>query len=189
MLYAFRNASAHLARHRQALMPTAALIAIALLIFSAAPGYAFDLLGKQNTTLASNKANPLIAQASFLPEEQAFVFSYSLEDNQIELRWEMPDHYYLYQERFAFADTQRLPLNVFFSPAELKFDELFGRETLVHYNLAKVRLPLNADTPKQTITLQYQGCADTGLCYPPQTRTLLVDLAAMQISAKGISIE
>lgn len=155
----------------------------------AAPGYAFSLLGGQSSLLAESSpaANSPIALAAndeFLPAHEAFHFSYSLGDNQLELRWDIADHYYLYQERFAFNQGSQAKLTPFYSPAELKFDELFGRETLVHYNLAKVRIPLDKDQPTQAITLSYQGCADAGLCYPPQNQTLLVNLATRQVSAQ-----
>lgn len=159
-------------------------------LWLAAPGHAFDLLGTQNSPLANNTSTTqVLAQEEFLPVDEAFRFSYQLQDDQLELRWDLADHYYLYQERFTFSAENNAQPKPFYSPAELKFDELFGRETLVHYGLAKVRINLNQSGAPQEINLSYQGCADAGLCYPPQTRKLRVNTSVSPATIQLVSAQ
>ncbi len=160
------------------------LILAACALWLAAPSQAFDLLGSKSTPLANSTGTALV-QDEFLPVDDAFRFSYQLHNGQLELRWDIADHYYLYQERFAFNLSGQAKPTPFYSPAELKLDELFGRETLVHYGLAKVRINLHTTNTPQEISLSYQGCADAGLCYPPQTRTLLVDTSTNKVEIEA----
>ena len=50
-----------------------------------------------------------------------------------------------------------------------KHDEFFG-DVEVYYGVLDVRLPLdNPDNRPLRLQVGYQGCADKGLCYPPET--------------------
>jgi thiol:disulfide interchange protein DsbD len=136
--------------------------------------------------LALLLALPLFAQAvegELLEPEQAFRFSArALDANTLEVRYQIADGYYLYRDRFKF---QVEPANVTlgtpqFPAGQVKQDEYFGRVETYHQN-AVIRLPLTRPgTGPQTITLKAvsQGCADAGLCYPPQTYTAKLDLPA-----------
>jgi Thiol:disulfide interchange protein len=85
--------------------------------------------------------------------------------------------YYLYRHRFAFktepADialgTAQLP------PGEAKHDEYFG-DVEVYHGILDVDIPRPAnDSRPFTLVVSYQGCADKGLCYPPETERLSID--------------
>lgn len=98
----------------------------------------------------------------------------------IEVRWQIAPGYYLYRHR-----TQVEPLGGFTAgtlqiPAGQKHhDEFFG-DVETYRGELKVSLPGSASANAEHIALRikYQGCADIGLCYPPQTRTLNVRLPA-----------
>jgi thiol:disulfide interchange protein DsbD len=58
-------------------------------------------------------------------------------------------------------------------PAGEKHDDEHFGPTVVYRGLLEAELPLNQlPKGKYSLTVSYQGCADAGLCYPPQTRTL-----------------
>ena len=122
--------------------------------------------------------------AKFLPVERAFqVDARALDADTVSVRWIAADGYYLYRHRFGFevtapdgveAGEAQLP------PGKKHTDEFFG-DVEVYYGEFEARLPIfRADRDKMdvTLTLSYQGCADAGLCYPPDTRTLTVRLPA-----------
>ncbi|MDO4708735.1 MAG: protein-disulfide reductase DsbD [Pseudomonadota bacterium] len=98
----------------------------------------------------------------------------------IEVRWQIAPGYYLYRHR-----TQVEPLGGFAAGAlqipagEKHHDEFFG-DVETYRNELKVSLPGSASASAERIALRikYQGCADIGLCYPPQTRTVNVRLPA-----------
>ena len=119
-------------------------------------------------------ANNPFAQPDFLPVNKAFVFSAEpLPSGETRLQWKIADTYYLYQKRFKFdgldpAKTPVLPQGLEHS------DEFFGA-TQVYRDSVAIVIP--AGTSGQ-VKVSWQGCADAGLCYPPQSQT--VDLGGAQ---------
>lgn len=119
--------------------------------------------------------NSLAAQDEFLPVGQAFIPSYSIAQGKLLLHWAIADAYYLYEERFKFSSDQGLALVPSYTPGKMKYDELFERETMVHYHEVTASIDLANINQPFVLKLEYQGCADAGLCYPPQKKTLAID--------------
>ena len=120
--------------------------------------------------------------------------------NTVEVSWQITPGYYLYKSKISVStNTPNVQLGMLALPTgELKYDEFFG-ESEVYHDDVFARLPLARATPDAMnleLEVKYQGCADGGLCYPPQTRTLNIalpmattmsDLAAMPSSAAPVS--
>src|SRR5262249_12227715 len=114
-------------------------------------------------------------EPEFLSVDQAFVFSAELaSDGSLHAQWQMPDGYYLYRHRFGFTVPDGSPFALGepeIPQGKTKTDEFFG-EVQVYYHAISARIPVTrtgaGDVFDANIT--YQGCADRGLCYPPQTR-------------------
>ena len=123
-------------------------------------------------------------EEDFLLPDQAFQLSAeSLEPDSVLLRWKIAEGYYLYKSKFKFSsEDPGVTLSaVDFPPAEIKDDEFFGR-TEIYRGPLEIPLPVqssNSQARELELTAVYQGCADAGLCYPPQIRTLKVALAAV----------
>lgn len=125
---------------------------------------------------------PLLAQAvlgadlfkkpDFLPVGQAFMFSSEhLDSGETRLYWQIADGYYLYQKRLKFeglSADQRPSL----PPGEDHDDEYFGPQQVYRQGL-ELTIPASASGQ---LKVGWQGCADAGLCYPPQSQT--IDLGA-----------
>ena len=133
-------------------------------------------------------AEALQQQSEFLPVREAYQLDGALtRDGALRLYWQITDGYYLYQHAFKVrslnGDTPA-SLAIDFPPALSKTDEFFG-EVQVYYNAADltVRLPEGAENLSVAVT--YQGCADAGLCYPPETETLSIDLSSGSVSASS----
>jgi len=107
-------------------------------------------------------------QQDFLPVDEAFTLHVEQPDaGGAVLRWDIAPGYYLYKERLRFAglppgNEPQLP------PGEPYHDEYFG-DSRVYRDSLEVQLP---DADLASLELGWQGCADAGLCYPPQTRTV-----------------
>lgn len=121
--------------------------------------------------------NKIAAQDEFLPVAQAFVPTFSIEQGKLLLHWKIADGYYLYEERFKFKADEGISLNPVYTAGKMKYDELFERETMVHYHEVSASFDLNGIAKPFVLKLEYQGCADAGLCYPPQKKTLAIDPA------------
>lgn len=119
-------------------------------------------------------------EPEFLPVDEAFVFSAELtEDGGVLARWTMPDGYYLYKHRFAAEANAGTDLGEPVIPdGKRKVDEYFG-EVEVYYHQAEMRVPVHAQSGRfLEVGIEYQGCADYGLCYPPEQKWVSFDVAA-----------
>ncbi|MBV4539306.1 protein-disulfide reductase DsbD [Pseudomonas urmiensis] len=144
-----------------------------LFLLLASPAFASGLL--DNRPSATLGASSLSNSADFLPVHEAFKLSLVSSDaHTIKLRFVASDGYYLYRHRFQFrsepADialgTAQIP------PGEAKHDEFFG-DVEVYHGVLDITLPRPAaDQRAFTLLVGYQGCADKGLCYPPETARL-----------------
>jgi thiol:disulfide interchange protein DsbD len=112
----------------------------------------------------------------FLPVDQAFeIQPLESRDGKVAVSWRIAKGYYLYSDRLKFTliapgaaklGTPALP------PPEKHYDEHFGTSDVFRNDL-RAELPVSgAKAGPYKLTVVYQGCADAGLCYPPQTRTL-----------------
>ena len=74
--------------------------------------------------------------------------------------------YYLYRDRVRVQhDGRDITVHVHFEPAESKHDATFGDVAIYHQ---RTRLTLPDDVTSGSLDVRYQGCAEAGLCYPPQ---------------------
>ncbi|GAB3369818.1 protein-disulfide reductase DsbD [Lysobacter rhizosphaerae] len=118
-------------------------------------------------------------QNNLLPVEQAFVLeAQATSADRIALRWKIAPGCYLYRHQIRVQSDASFTAQAPLIPAgEPHQDEYFGRvET--YRNALTVNLPGEAHGASTTLKVRYQGCADAGICYPPQTRTLTVALPA-----------
>ncbi|MES2091157.1 MAG: protein-disulfide reductase DsbD [Pseudomonadota bacterium] len=121
--------------------------------------------------------------AEFLPVDQVFKLTASTTaQGQVALDFSIAPKTHLYRDRFS---VQAQPASVTLGAPSLptgvrKFDEGFGKEVEVYYGQLLATVGVDAATPAGTpltLIVGYQGCADEGICYPPQTRRFTVTLA------------
>ena len=129
------------------------------------------------------------ARAAFLDPAQAFQLSArALDSKTIEVRYRIANGYYLYRERFKFAlDPATSGGATLGEPAfpkgEIKFDETFQKDVEHYRHEVAIRIPVQGATGPVTLLSTSQGCADAGLCYPPQVARATLDPAAASGSA------
>lgn len=124
--------------------------------------------------------------SDFLPVREAFKLNLiDSTPETITLRFVPTEGYYLYRHKFGFKTepagialgTAQLP------PGEAKHDEYFG-DVEVYHGILDVEVPRPAnDSRAFTLLVTYQGCADKGLCYPPETERLSIDGTTVSASA------
>ena len=151
----------------------------------------FNLIGQaQANATTSTAKSGIFSQGSvfgtntdeeFLPVDEAFQFVLTKTDtNRIVANFEAADGYYLYKPHIKFnsenADIVISDIN--YPDGISKNDPHFG-EIEVYYGTATIPINLvrRTKTNDLRLTTEYQGCAEDGICYPPQTRTLELTLA------------
>ena len=109
-------------------------------------------------------------QPDFLPANKAFIFtSERLASGETRLYWQIADGYYLYQQRLRFEGLNKEQQPVL-PTGEDHHDEYFGQQQ-VYRQALELTIPASASGQ---IKVSWQGCADAGLCYPPQSQLVSV---------------
>ncbi|AHK15041.1 protein-disulfide reductase DsbD [Thalassolituus oleivorans] len=125
------------------------------------------------------------ADAEFLPVGQAFPLSSSSSNGKVTAEWRNADGYYLYKHRIYLQQGDiKLEPDSYSQAGKAKQDEAFG-EVIAFYHDLEVTFDtqsLNAGTA----ILHYQGCADAGLCYPPQRENVEV-IAPQSVAQQAIT--
>jgi thiol:disulfide interchange protein DsbD len=118
----------------------------------------------------------------FLPVEEAYQLTANLSAQRLQLNWTIAPQYFLYRERMhieARVGDVSLPLVVTLSQGQSKYDDLYERDTEVYYSEAHASATFaKTQTQAFLLSVEYQGCADAGLCYPPQKQYFTVDPSA-----------
>jgi thiol:disulfide interchange protein DsbD len=120
-------------------------------------------------------------QPDLLEPERAFAFSArALDSKTLEVRFAIARGYYLYRDKLRFSVEPAALVSAPTLPAgQLKDDEFFGRVQTFRTRL-EVQLTLDRPAPGERVTIQAesQGCADAGVCYPPQVQKVTLTLPA-----------
>ena len=110
----------------------------------------------------------------FLQVDKAFKMSSLTSEQNVIVRWQIAPEYYLYKHQLLFTvktDTDDARTIVVSLPnGKHKHDEYFG-DVETYYGELEINVPVSSGNFE--ISVQYQGCADAGLCYPPQKRTIV----------------
>ena len=127
-----------------------------------------------------------VDESDLLPVDQAYVLTAEAAGpDRVRVRWKIADGYYLYRHRIGVTATTpgaasgalQLPKG---APHE---DEFFGKTETYRGELAAILPDITGAAGSVTLKIKYQGCADIGVCYPPQVRMLTVALPAAKAAA------
>lgn len=111
------------------------------------------------------------ANDDILPVDEAFPRSVSATEQVIELKFDVQPGYYLYRHAFKFSGKNIQLGEADIPPGKKKTDEFFG-EVETYRNLLTITIPYNGVQGSPALEVKFQGCADAGICYPPQKRVL-----------------
>jgi len=123
-------------------------------------------------------ASAQLDPSELLPVERAFALTARTVGQNIEVSWRVADGYYLYRHALGFdaiGDGLVLgPADI--PPGEQAVDEFFGDIETYRNDLVVVVPVVNwpASGPAQ-LTVRFQGCADVGVCYPPERQPVTVE--------------
>jgi thiol:disulfide interchange protein DsbD len=121
---------------------------------------------------------------TFLPVDQAFQVQVDVvQGRQLAAHFTLAPGVYLYRERFEAslsgdAGGAAQTLSWQFPKGDAKYDPTFEKTMEVYHHDVEGRLDLPAGLPAgpHVLTVSYQGCADAGLCYPPQHHRVTLTL-------------
>lgn len=127
--------------------------ALLLVIFTTHANYAGAFLDK----------NEIILSAS-----EAFIISGYEKNDSVFVSWLIEDGYYMYKKSFKFINSnQEYDFKILNSNETTFSDEYFG-ETQIFKGKLALSLELDRGYNKENILLYFQGCSESGFCYPLQ---------------------
>ena len=129
-------------------------------------------------------------QTQFLPVDEAYQLTLVADgDQRLMLQWVIAPEYYLYRHAFkaqASDSEGSIAANLVLPDGLAKTDEFFG-DVEVYYDALEAMVALERTTELAQIKVTYQGCADAGLCYPPETKSFLWHMASGEIQAGSLA--
>lgn len=118
----------------------------------------------QNSLLATDEHHPLPYNKAFNIDAE---FS---EDSIITVTAVIADKYTMYKDKFKFTVDGATVSSVQFPVALIKKDNFFG-VVESYKNTALIKIILKKPTSNIKLTVNYQGCWDGGVCYPPNSKS------------------
>ena len=129
-------------------------------------------------------------QTQFLPVDEAYQLTLVADGEQrLMLQWVIAPEYYLYRHAFkvqASDSESAIAANLVIPEGLAKTDEFFG-DVEVYYDALEALVDLERATELAQVKVTYQGCADAGLCYPPETKSFLWHMASGEIQAGSLA--
>ena len=129
-------------------------------------------------------------QTQFLPVDEAYQLTLVADGGQrLMLQWVIAPEYYLYRHAFkaqASDSEGSIAANLAVPDGLAKTDEFFG-DVEVYYDALEAMVDLERTSELAQIKVTYQGCADAGLCYPPETKSFLWHMASGEIQAGSLA--
>ena len=118
------------------------------------------------------------AEEDFLDPEVAFkLAARALDERTVEVSYTVAPGYYLYREQFKFAANGATLGAPVLPQGKTKFDETFQKTVETYRDVVRIAIPVQQAAGPFQLLVTNQGCADKGLCYPPQQRGIEVKLA------------
>jgi len=126
------------------------------------------------TSIFAHAADPLPGNEVFIPKAKV------LDPNTVVVNWQIKPGYFLYKDRVKVTDNSPDLLQLgrmTYPPALTKKDSQLGTYSIYRDNLDLAIPILGNKAGKAELTIHYQGCADSGFCYPPMDKTLQVTIS------------
>lgn len=114
------------------------------------------------------------SEPSFLKVDEAFVFDFEQRENELLIKWDIADGYYLYKKQFQ-APTKNAELGEGVFPKGVIIEDEFFGESEVYFEDMEIVYPIISAEQDSIVRLRFQGCAEAGLCYPPTTKVIYLN--------------
>ncbi|HDL7427346.1 TPA: protein-disulfide reductase DsbD [Yersinia enterocolitica] len=125
------------------------------------------------------------SQSRFIPVDQAFAFDFRQQGDQLALSWQIHPDYYLYRQQIKIVPNNAT-LGAFTLPEGIAHHDEFYGEVAIFKQQLTLKIPITQAGEQASVSVTYQGCAEAGFCYPPETR--VVPLSAITASSSTATV-
>jgi len=130
----------------------------------------------QNNAIEANSLDSLAQEEDeFLPVDDAYQLQGKVNDDNLNFSWVIADGYYMYGAKFkVVANGKTLEFSK--PDGKIAYDAIFEEDLEKHRTFVELTIPKDqfAEGQPNKIAIHSQGCADAGLCYPPQVREFVL---------------
>jgi thiol:disulfide interchange protein DsbD len=173
--------------------------ALALLVFVPALVWGGSALNISPAPAISSTQSSLLGlfgkKDELLPPELAFDVSIVIKNQQTLLaNFKPAEGYYLYRDKFSF-DLEGIPTagisGISMPEGTPKEDAFFGTSE-VYYEPFQAELAVtdhSADLRTATLNIGYQGCSESGVCYPPVDKSIILSSVPVLDVADADAVE
>ncbi len=120
----------------------------------------------------------------FLKVDQAFVFNFDQQNNQLHISFDISEGYYLYRHQFKFT-SENTRLSAVELPQGIDHDDEFFGVQQIYTKQLSFTINIEEAGEHALVTVRYQGCADKGLCYPPTKKIIALDEVLSQATSNN----
>ncbi|KZN58781.1 protein-disulfide reductase DsbD [Pseudoalteromonas luteoviolacea] len=144
-------------------------------------------IGSFQAQANNNMLDSLLApqQQTFLPVDQAFQFDFDQQGSVLFTGWDIAPGYYIYKHKLEFVGKGAEIKVPELAKGKMIEDEFFGR-TEVYFDELSVVSKLSNVGQDAMVKVRYQGCAEAGLCYPPEI--IEIPLTAFGGSSDAVTV-
>lgn len=115
-----------------------------------------------------------------IPASQAFQVTAELTDSQtLTVTWQIAKGYHLYRDHFRFIkiSPRKQTLRPVTWPPAIRLPVEILENPWVYSGQLSLKFNISV-TNRQTLAIDYQGCSDSGFCYPPFEQRIIVNPAS-----------
>lgn len=116
-------------------------------------------------------------KTQFVPVDQAFAFDFQQSERQLTLNWQIKPGYYLYRQQIKVVPTSANIAPLAIPKGTWHEDEFYGKTEIFTQQL-NLPITVNSAGKGSSVSVTYQGCAEAGFCYPPETRVVPLSAVA-----------
>jgi thioredoxin:protein disulfide reductase len=121
-------------------------------------------------------------RSNFIPADQAFAFDFQQNAHDLNLSWQIKDGYYLYRKQIAITPAQASVGPLTLPNGEWHEDEFFGKSEIYRHQLT-LPVTISQASKGAALTVTWQGCAEAGFCYPPETKVVPLSEVVASVEA------
>lgn len=127
------------------------------------------------------------AEAEFLHPAEVFKLQdVGQQEDHFAANSTIADGYYVYRHSIKLVDGQGESVELGLPAGTQIHDEFFGDSEIYTGDMLHLHFPLETSGP---LTLHWQGCAEAGICYPPQTLAVEGPLSEQRSNISSTSVE
>lgn len=124
-------------------------------------------------------------RSNFVPADQAFAFDFQQNQHDLNLTWQIKEGYYLYRKQITLTSADATFTEPVLPAGEWHEDEFYGKSEIYRQHLS-VPVTLTHAAAGATLTVTWQGCADAGFCYPPESKIVPLGKALAHSSNNAV---